>query len=139
MPTTQSKSFTRFLPLVVIVVALAAFFAAGLDRYFTLDALRDNRVAMKAWVEASPARAILLFIAAYAAAVAISFPGASILTVFGGYLFGLAAGVPAIVVAATRGAIGVFLAATPAMALGSLQGLAGSAQPSSTADGARLP
>ena len=115
MPTTQSKSFTRFLPLVVIVVALAAFFAAGLDRYFTLDALRDNRVAMKAWVEASPARAILLFIAAYAAAVAISFPGASILTVFGGYLFGLAAGVPAIVVAATLGAIGVFLAAKSAL------------------------
>jgi uncharacterized membrane protein YdjX (TVP38/TMEM64 family) len=51
----------------------------------------------------------------YAAAVAISFPGASILTVFGGFLFGLSLGVPAIVFAATIGATAIYFAAKGAL------------------------
>lgn len=113
--TRATPSVKRYLPLVVIALALAAFFALDLDRYFSLDALRDNREALKAWVAASPPRAIALFMLVYAGAVAISFPGASILTVFGGYLFGLAVGVPAIVVAATLGAAVIFLAARSAL------------------------
>ncbi len=108
------KGLARFLPLVLIGAALAAFFALGLDRYFSLDVLRENRAALKDWVAGSPVLALGAFMAVYAAAVAISFPGASILTVFGGFLFGLAAGVPAIVFAATLGAVGVFLAARTA-------------------------
>jgi uncharacterized membrane protein YdjX (TVP38/TMEM64 family) len=104
----------RFLPLLLIGVGLAAFFAFDLDRYFTLETLRENRAALKAWVAGSPIMALGVFMAVYAAAVAISFPGASILTVFGGFLFGLALGVPTIVVAATLGAVAVFIAARTA-------------------------
>ncbi len=114
-PNGKPASLTRFLPLVVVALALGGFFALGLDRYFSLEALRENRQALGAWVDASPPRAIALFIIAYAAAVAISFPGASILTVFGGYLFGLAVGVPAIVFAATLGAAIIFLASKSAL------------------------
>lgn len=105
----------RALPLVVIAAALAAFFALGLNRYFTLDALRDNREALRGWVEANPLQAMAIFVAAYAAAVAISFPGASILTIFGGYLFGLWPGTPLIVFAATIGATIVFIASRTAL------------------------
>ncbi len=105
------KSLSRFVPLVLVVGALSAFFLFDLDRYFSLDALRDNREALRTWVAGSPVLALGAFILVYAAAVAISFPGASILTVFGGYLFGLALGVPAIVFAATLGAVIVFFAA----------------------------
>ena len=108
------KGVARFLPLLLIGAGLVAFFAFDLDRYFSLDVLRDNRAALKVWVESSPLLALGVFMAVYAAAVAISFPGASILTVFGGFLFGLAAGVPAIVTAATLGAVAVFLAARTA-------------------------
>ncbi len=117
MPETTApagKSLLRFLPLVFVAAGLAGFFAFDLDRYFSLDALRDNRDTLKAWVSGSPVLAVGAFMLAYAAAVAISFPGASILTVFGGFLFGLAVGVPAIVVAATIGAVIVFLAAKTA-------------------------
>jgi uncharacterized membrane protein YdjX (TVP38/TMEM64 family) len=103
------------LPLIVIAAALAAFFALGLHRYFTLDALRDNREALRAWVANDPLLASALFFIAYAAAVAISFPGASILTIFGGYLFGLWIGTPLIVFAATLGATIIFLAARTAL------------------------
>lgn len=105
----------RIAPLAIIAVALIAFFALGFHRYFTLDTLRDNREALQSWVEASPVRALALFVGVYAAAVAISFPGASILTIFGGYLFGLVMGVPAIVFAATLGATGIFLASRSAL------------------------
>lgn len=101
----------RAAPIAVIAVALGLFFALGLHRYFTLDALRENREALRGWVDAAPVRAMLIFIIAYAAAVAISFPGASILTIFGGFLFGLWPGTPLIVFAATLGATIVFIAA----------------------------
>lgn len=113
-PAAASKGLARFLPILLIAAGLAAFFALGLDRYFSLDVLRENRAALKAWVAGSPLLALGAFMLAYAAAVAISFPGASVLTVFGGFLFGLAAGVPAIVSAATAGAVVVFLAARSA-------------------------
>ncbi|MEM9495306.1 MAG: TVP38/TMEM64 family protein [Pseudomonadota bacterium] len=114
---TEKKGglFSRILPLAVIAGALALFFGLGLQRYFSLDVLRENREALSAWVDASPLLAVGVFVLIYAAAVAISFPGASILTIFGGYLFGLWPGVPAIVVAATLGASIVFLAAKTAL------------------------
>ncbi len=105
----------RFALPAVILVALIGFFALGLHRYFTLDALRDNRDALRAWAATDPVLAMAIFVAAYAAAVAISFPGASILTIFGGFLFGLWPGTPLIVVAATIGATIVFFAAKTAL------------------------
>ncbi len=116
MASAGKSTLKRLAPLLVVAVALAAFFALGLHRFFTLETLRENRMALQDLVDASPMRAIAVFIAVYAAAVAISFPGASILTIFGGYLFGLAIGVPAIVFAATLGATAIFLAAKTALA-----------------------
>jgi len=112
---TPPSLIKRVLPVVVILIALALFFAFGLQRYFSLEALRENRVALNAWVDASPLRAIAIFMLIYTGAVAISFPGASILTVFGGFLFGLWPGVPVIVLAATLGAIVIFLASKTAL------------------------
>ena len=111
----SSSPIKRALPLIIIAAALAAFFALGLQRYFTLDALRDNRETLRSWVETNPLQAMGIFLAAYTAAVAISFPGASILTIFGGFLFGLWPGTPLIVIAATLGATIVFLAARSAL------------------------
>lgn len=117
MPQTPpSRSLLkRAAPALIIAAALATFFAFGLHRYFTLDTLRDNRDALSAWVDNDPVRAMAIFAAVYAAAVAISFPGASILTIFGGFLFGLWLGAPLIVVAATVGATIVFLASKTAL------------------------
>ena len=105
----------RAAPLIAVAAGLALFFALGLNRYFTLDALRENSEALRDWRDESLLRALAIFILAYAGAVAISFPGATILTVFGGFLFGLWPGVPAVVAAATLGASIVFLAAKTAL------------------------
>lgn len=109
------SNIKRIAPIALIAATLGLFFAFGWHRYFTLETLRENREALQMWVDASPGLAIGIFILAYAAAVAISFPGASILTVFGGFLFGLWPGVPAVVIAATIGATIIFLAAKTAL------------------------
>ncbi|MBL4620237.1 MAG: TVP38/TMEM64 family protein [Marinicaulis sp.] len=114
-PNQRHGIVKRAAPIALILVGLALFFAFGLNRYFSLDALRDNRDALRMWVEAFPFLAMGIFLLIYAGAVTISFPGASILTVFGGFLFGLWPGVPIIVTAATLGATVIFLASKTAL------------------------
>ncbi len=111
----RKGAIARLAPVLAIAAALAGFFALGLDQYFTIETLRDNREALNARVAANPLLAMGLFLAVYAGAVAISFPGASILTIFGGFLFGLWPGVPLIVVAATLGALIIFFVAKSAL------------------------
>ena len=90
------------------------FFALGLDRYATLDTLRDNREALSAWVAANKGLAILVYVGAYAAMVAFSLPGALAATLTGGFLFGTVLGGAATVIAATVGATILFIAARTA-------------------------
>ena len=101
----------RFWPLLVIAGALAAFFALGGPKYITLDALRENQDVLKAFVANNFALAVVGFVVLYASLTAISVPGASLLSIFGGFLFGLASGTVAVVIGATIGATILFLAA----------------------------
>jgi uncharacterized membrane protein YdjX (TVP38/TMEM64 family) len=107
-------SYTRLWPVLVVVLVLAAFFYFGLDKYFSLDALRDNREWLKTYVAENYWLAMAIFAGIYAGAVAISFPGASIMTIAGGFLFGLWATIPT-VFAATLGATIIFLIAKTAI------------------------
>lgn len=101
----------RFAPMALVLLALAAFFALGGPKYVNIDTLRDNREALATFVDGNLVMAIAGFIALYAVLVGISFPGASILSVFGGFLFGTLTGGFAIVTGATIGATLIFLAA----------------------------
>ena len=105
----------RLLPLGVIGVALALFFALGGPDYVSIDALRDNRDVLAALVADNFALVFLGFIALYALLVGISFPGAGLLSIFGGFLFGTLTGTLGIVVGATLGATAIFLAARYAL------------------------
>ncbi len=117
-------SYTRFAPLIVIVIALALFFGFGLNEYFTLDSLRENKDQLQSWVQQSFVLALLVFILVYTLAVAISFPGASFLTIIGGFLFGLVAGTAGVVLGATLGASIIFFVSKTALG-DSLVGKAG--------------
>ena len=112
----KAPLWRRLLPLGVIAVALVAFFALGLQRYFTLEALNENANLLRGYAEERPFLTVGLFMLAYAAAVAISFPGAGFLSIFAGLMFGVWTGTFAVVVAATVGATAIFLAAKGALA-----------------------
>lgn len=105
----------RFLPLILLASGLIAFFALGLDRYVTLDTLRDNREALTAWVAENWLLAALLYVGAYIAMVAFSLPGALVATLTGGFLFGVLLGGILTVIGATIGATFIFLAAKTAL------------------------
>jgi uncharacterized membrane protein YdjX (TVP38/TMEM64 family) len=108
-------TFKRLLPLLILIALLGAAFAFRLDRYLTLDALRDNRVALLDLVARSGIWAGLIYVLAYAGAVALSLPGAVILTLAGGFLFGTAIGATLTVAGATVGATILFLIARSAV------------------------
>lgn len=109
-PVAPRFSARRLAPLLAIGVAAVLGFVFLRD-YLSFQALADNREALIAWRDANYLTAVLVFMAVYIAVVAFSLPGAAVMTLGGGFLFGLFPGVFFIVTAATLGAIAIFLAA----------------------------
>ena len=112
----QNRSLKRWLPLLVIVLAAGLFFALGVQRYLSLDALRANRDWLYWQVTDHLALALGVFVLVYAGVVTLSLPGATILTLAGGCLFGLWLATGVAIIAATFGATLLFLAARTAFA-----------------------
>ncbi len=108
----EKKSFDvkRLVPLVVIVLVAAIGFFALRD-VLSFDALRDNREALIAWRDSNYALAAIVFVLIYIAVVAFSLPGAAVMTLAGGFLFGIFPGALFCVIGATLGAIAIFSAA----------------------------
>ena len=105
----------RLLPLAVIGVAIAGVYLSGALHYLSFSALAEHRDTLTGFVADNMALAIGIYVAAYAVAVALSLPGGAILTITGGFLFGLWLGTAATVIGATLGAVGIFLAAKTAL------------------------
>lgn len=105
----------RCLPLALIAAGCAAFFAFGLHGWITIEQFAQHRVELGNLVARHPLAAVLVYIVAYVVITAFSVPGASALTVFGGFLFGAAMTTAATVFGATLGATVLFLAARTAL------------------------
>ena len=105
----------RIAPIVVLVAGLAAFFAFDLNQYVSLEALKNHQGQLKAWVADYGAWTGVVFMAAYAVAVAFSIPGAVFITIAGGFMFGPYLATVYVVIGATIGAFAVFLAARYAL------------------------
>ena len=96
--------------LAVIAALVAAFFIFDLRQYISLEFFQAKRAAIEAYRDANPVQATLAFFAVYVAVTALSLPGAAILTLVAGAIFGLAWGVIIVSFASTIGATGAFLA-----------------------------
>lgn len=108
----------RWLPLAVLAAGLVAFFALGLQRYVSFRSLAEHREWLGQTVAHHRAASLLAFVASYALAAAFSLPGAALLSVAGGFLFGTLPGAVAIVFGATMGATLLFVAAKHAIGAG---------------------
>lgn len=116
MDTTRRRSPLRRWGLAAVLVAgFAAFFALDLDRFVSLPALARNCESLEAWVDANPALSRGAYAAMYFLAIAFSLPVGVVLTIGGGMVFGLLEGTVLTVLAATAGALAVFLAARTAV------------------------
>jgi uncharacterized membrane protein YdjX (TVP38/TMEM64 family) len=104
-------SATKIAIAVLIICGIAAFFYLDLGRFLSLDALKENRDHLLAFTEANYAGAVALFVLCYIAVTALSLPGAAIMTLAGGFLFGSLLGTLFVNLGATTGATLAFLAA----------------------------
>ena len=104
-------SARQLVPLGLLVVAGIAFIGAGGHKYLSFTALAENRDWLCSLVERWGVTAALLYIAVYCLLVALSVPGAAVLTIAGGFLFGIWLGALCAVIGATLGATAIFLAA----------------------------
>jgi uncharacterized membrane protein YdjX (TVP38/TMEM64 family) len=108
---TRPSVWKKAALLTLLLSAVAAFFYWDLDRYLTLDALKAHRDELLAFTEAHYATAVVMYIAIYCLLVAVSLPGAVILTLAGGFLFGPMMATIYVNVGATTGSTLAFLAA----------------------------
>ena len=96
--------------VLLVIAAIAVFFGMDLDQYLTLDALRGSQEKFAAMQERSPWLTALAFFAVYVAVVALSLPGATVMTLAIGALFGFWYGAVLVSFASTIGATLAFLA-----------------------------
>ena len=105
----------RLLPLVaVLLFALVAYLIAG-DSGISLESLVRHRTTIDAFLSQHRILSVIAFIGIYIVTVAFSLPGATFLTVAGGFLFGFVTGVIAAAIGATIGATLIFLVARTAL------------------------
>lgn len=90
---------------------MAAFFLLDLGDYLTWDALVERRQALRDAVDGHLVVAMLAFVAVYVVVTGLSLPGAAVLSLAGGVLFGRWLGTGLVSVASTAGATAAFLSA----------------------------
>ena len=82
-------SLRKLLVLVALAAFVGLYVALDLGRFFSLDELKRQQAAIEAYRQASPWLAAAIFFVVYVAVTALSLPGAAIMTLAGGAVFGL--------------------------------------------------
>ena len=119
------KWIKRFGPLLLVALAVAVVLASGLADHLSLVELKARRDQLQGFVALHPALSFGLYILIYIAVVSLSLPGALVMTLSGGFLFGPWLGAAAASSGASLGAAVIFLVCRTAVG-DSLRGKAGS-------------
>jgi pyruvate/2-oxoglutarate dehydrogenase complex dihydrolipoamide dehydrogenase (E3) component/uncharacterized membrane protein YdjX (TVP38/TMEM64 family) len=101
----------KLVLLALLAAAVLAFFAFDLGRFLSLEYLKSQQAALDAYYAAHRGRTIALYALVYVAVTALSLPGAAILTLAGGALFGFWTGLVVVSFASSIGATLAMLAA----------------------------
>jgi pyruvate/2-oxoglutarate dehydrogenase complex dihydrolipoamide dehydrogenase (E3) component/uncharacterized membrane protein YdjX (TVP38/TMEM64 family) len=102
---------SRKLLLIATLLGLViAYFSLDLGRFLSLDYFKSQQATVEAWRAAQPITAALVFFVAYVAVTGLSLPGAAVMTLVGGAVFGLLWGLLLVSFASSLGATLAFLA-----------------------------
>lgn len=101
----------RLMLLLLVVAAIAAFFVFDLGHYLSLDTLKLRQQRLQEFTQMHPWQSAAAFFLLYTVATALSVPGAAILTLAAGAIFGLWWGMLIVSFASSVGATLAFLAA----------------------------
>ena len=78
----------RWLPVAVIIGLMAVAYGFGAHEQISLQSIAANREELRRFIADNWALALLIYMLVYACAIALSIPGATLLTIMGGLLFG---------------------------------------------------
>ena len=101
----------KLLVLGLFALGMSAFFYFDLGQYVSLTSLKENKDALVAYTHAHSITTVFFYILIYTLQTALSLPGATIMTLAGGFLFGSLLGTFYVNIAATTGATMAFLSA----------------------------
>ena len=107
----MNRTIIKISLLILLVAAVAAFFAFGLHEYATLDYIKQQQHILVGYYEQNTLLVLAIFGFIYILVTALSLPAAVILTLMGGALFGLAVGLVMVSFASAIGATLAFLMA----------------------------
>ena len=107
----MSNSRRRWLLLLAVAALVALFFLLDLPQKLSLEALREAQTSLLAWRQRAPASAAALYGLAYVLVTGLSLPGAAVMTLAGGAIFGLGLGTLLVSFASSAGATIAFLLA----------------------------
>ncbi|MCK4841685.1 MAG: VTT domain-containing protein, partial [Methylococcales bacterium] len=102
---------SRVLLLLLIVSLIAVFFIFDLQQYLSLETLKAQQATIESYRSDHLILAVVIYMLVYIAVTGLSLPGATILTLAGGAIFGLLWGTVIVSFASTIGATLAFLAA----------------------------
>ena len=107
----RSTRWRRWLLLLILVGSVLLTWRAGAVDLLTLENLKLRQAELVAWVAVNPGLAAAVFFIVYVAIAATSIPGAAVMTLAAGALFGLLEGTALVSFASTIGASLAFLLA----------------------------
>ena len=107
----KSMLNARVILILLVLIFVAAFFVLGLDQYLTLEYLKSQRQSFLDFYAVNQFITLAAYFAMYVVVTALSLPGATVMTLAGGAVFGLATGLLIISFASTIGATLAFLIA----------------------------
>lgn len=99
----------KLVVLIIVAIAVAVFFATGSHRYLTFDNVKAQQAGIEAWYQSHPGRTAAFFFLAYVAVTGLSLPGAALMTLVAGAIFGLLWGTVLVSFASSIGATLAFL------------------------------
>ncbi|WP_394241987.1 FAD-dependent oxidoreductase [Halopseudomonas laoshanensis] len=94
----------KIIVVLLIAALVASFFVFDLNQYFSLEWLKSQQENLNAQVAANPYLAAAIFFGVYVVVTALSLPGAALMTLVGGALFGLGWGLLLVSFASVMGA-----------------------------------
>lgn len=100
----RQRGYARIVLLVLVVALIAAFLFFDVGRYLDLAYLKSVHSDVVAWVRAQPFLASALFFFGYVVVTALSLPGAAVMTLAAGAIFGLLWGLVLVSFASSVGA-----------------------------------
>lgn len=110
MAIPSRQAYLKLAIACLILVTGIAFFRFELYQYVTVEELRSHQVTLSEFYRSNPLVSMAGYMAIYIVVTAISFPGAAVMTLAGGAIFGLVPGIIAASFASTIGGTLAFLA-----------------------------